>query len=170
MGNGKTADFSSATYSAHARHALLLATNSCTRKVFFKRGNEPMHAVRWLASPRQGEKILLNDFWYFSSLTSTRKEKYLKIKDKSPSPVSSQNKKHLPYPLFLLLMPPQKKKLSKRKRRNRNFALCGARQGLRPLTCKPLKRLDLNFSGGGENIIMAGEKQKIPKKRASSNI
>ena len=77
MGNGKTADFSSATYSAHARHALLFATNSCTRKVFFKRGNEPMHAVRWLASPRQGEKILLNDFWYFSSLKSTRKEKLL---------------------------------------------------------------------------------------------
>ena len=38
------------------------ATNSCTRKKIFKRGNEPMHAVRWLASPRQGEKILLNDF------------------------------------------------------------------------------------------------------------
>ena len=38
-----------------------------------------MHAVRWLASPRQGEKILLNDFWYFSSLKSTRKEKHLYV-------------------------------------------------------------------------------------------
>ena len=36
-----------------------------------------MHAVRWLASPRQGAKALLNDFWYFSSLKSTIKEKYL---------------------------------------------------------------------------------------------
>ena len=44
------------------------------------RGNEPMHAVRWLASPRQGRrflrgwKILLNDFWYFSSQKSTIKK------------------------------------------------------------------------------------------------
>ena len=38
-----------------------------------------MHALRWLASPRQGEKILLNDFWYFSSLKSTRKEKHLYV-------------------------------------------------------------------------------------------
>ena len=43
------------------------------------RGNEPMHAVRWLASPRQGEKILLNDFWYFSSLKSTIKKSYFMI-------------------------------------------------------------------------------------------
>ena len=38
-----------------------------------------MHAVRWLASPRQGENALLNDFWYFSSLKSTRKEKHLYV-------------------------------------------------------------------------------------------
>ena len=49
-------------FTARTCHALLPATNSCTR------GNEPMHAVRWLASPRQGEsflrggKALLNDF------------------------------------------------------------------------------------------------------------
>ena len=55
------------------------AANSCTR------GNEPMHAVRWLASPRQGEcflrgrKALLNDFWYFSSQKSTIKEKHLYV-------------------------------------------------------------------------------------------
>ena len=65
-------------------------------------------------------------------------------------------------PLFLLHMQAQKKKLSKRKRRNRDFALCGARRGLRvppsrrrrhtcfayvsiPRLRKPLKRLDLNF-------------------------
>ena len=41
-----------------------------------------MHAVRWLASPRQGEKILLNDFWYFWSCKSTIKEKYDKTKVK----------------------------------------------------------------------------------------
>ena len=62
---------------ARTRHALLPATNSCTRKKIFKRGNEPMHAVRWLASPRQGEKILLNDFWYFWSYKSTIREKFL---------------------------------------------------------------------------------------------
>ena len=49
----------------------------------------------------------------------------------SPSPVNNQNKGFLPYPLFLLHMQAQKKKLSKRKRRNRDFALCGARRGLR---------------------------------------
>ena len=169
MGNGKTADFSSATYSAHARHALLLATNSCTRKVFFKRGNEPMHAVRWLASPRQGEKILLNDFWYFSSLKSTRKEKYLKIKDKSPSPVSSQNKKHLPYPLFLLHMQAQNKKLSKRKRRNRDFALCGARP-TPPSARAAFPKRRAKTLLWRVKLQIVGEKQKIPKKRASSNI
>ena len=42
-----------------------------------------MHAVRWLASPRQGRcflrgwKALLNDFWYFWSYKSTIKEKLL---------------------------------------------------------------------------------------------
>ena len=47
------------------------------------RGNEPMHAVRWLASPRQGKSsqregnALFADFWYFWSYKSTRKEKFL---------------------------------------------------------------------------------------------
>ena len=45
------------------------------------RGNEPMHAVRWLASPRQGKSsqregnALFDDFWYFWSFKSTIKEK-----------------------------------------------------------------------------------------------
>ena len=42
-----------------------------------------MHAVRWLASPRQGKRYiregnaLLYDFWYFSSVKSAREEKLL---------------------------------------------------------------------------------------------
>ena len=44
-----------------------------------------MHAVRWLASPRQGEKALLNDFWYFWSYKSTIKEKLLYAKDNTSS-------------------------------------------------------------------------------------
>ena len=54
---------------------------------------------------------------------------YLRAKD----PVKSQSKRYMPHPLFLLHMQAQKKKLSKRKRRNRDFALCGARRGLRVL-------------------------------------
>ena len=38
-----------------------------------------MHAVRWLASPRQGEKALLNDFWYFWSHKSTIKKSFFMI-------------------------------------------------------------------------------------------
>ena len=50
-------------------------------------------------------------------------------------PKYSQHPKEKPLsnPLFLLHMQAQKKKLSKRKRRNRDFALCGARRGLRVL-------------------------------------
>ena len=44
-----------------------------------------MHAVRWLASPRQGEKALLNDFWYFWSYKSTIKEKLIYAKDNTSS-------------------------------------------------------------------------------------
>ena len=46
-------------------------------------GNEPMHAVRWLASPRQGKSsqregnALFDDFCYFWSRKSTIKEKFL---------------------------------------------------------------------------------------------
>ena len=34
-----------------------------------------MHAVRWLASPRQGEKILLNDFCRAFGHSKAREEK-----------------------------------------------------------------------------------------------
>ena len=54
--SGKTTDLCFAPCRTHLPRTAR-ATDSCTRRVFFKRGgNEPMHAVRWLASPRQGEK------------------------------------------------------------------------------------------------------------------
>ena len=61
---------------ARTRHAWLARQTRA-------RGNEPMHAVHWLASPRQGKSsqregnALFDDFWYFSSLKSTIKEKLL---------------------------------------------------------------------------------------------
>ena len=47
-GERKTADFCFILCRTHLPRTAR-ATNSCTR------GNEPMHAVRWLASPRQEE-------------------------------------------------------------------------------------------------------------------
>ena len=92
---------------ARTRHALLLAANSCTR------GNEPMHAVRWLASPRQGEcflrgrKALLNDFWYFSSSKSTIKEKFLydssRANDVRPYSIESKLCQHPKQKIRLLI-------------------------------------------------------------------
>ena len=44
-----------------------------------------MHAVRWLASPRQGKSsqregnALFDDFWYFSSVKSARKKEKLSL-------------------------------------------------------------------------------------------
>ena len=64
-------------YAARARHARLARQTRARGRCFLRGGNEPMHAVRWLASPRQGGKALLNDFWYFSSRKSTIKEKLL---------------------------------------------------------------------------------------------
>ena len=45
--------------------------------LFFGSSWELSNAERCPASPRQGEKALLNDFWYFSSLKSTIREKFL---------------------------------------------------------------------------------------------
>ena len=103
---------------------------------------------------RRTARVLLADFWYFSSQKSTIKEKYLYVsirrqqalpclgdadrvcfvnrsipalQDKNPSALIAKKKKHLPYPLFLLQKQAQKKKLSKRKAPKEDFALCGAR-------------------------------------------
>ena len=85
----------------------------------------------------RGWKILLNDFWYFSSQKSMIKEKFLYFKDNTSSvslwltpsaPVSATPTAFAPqigqfptgegfHPLFLLHIQAQKKKLSKRKRR-----------------------------------------------------
>ena len=101
-----------------------------------------MHAVRWLASPRQGKRYiregnaLLYDFWYFSSVKSAREEKFLYVSSRANNvrpyftgrrgadpyklkPKYSQQPKQkiYAYPLFLLHIQVQKKKLQKRKRR-----------------------------------------------------
>ena len=81
----------------------------------------------------RGRKILLNDFWYFWSLKSTKKEKLLYVKDNTSSTAIAVPLLPLEkalYPLFLLHMQAQKKKLSKRKRRWGDFALCGVRPPL----------------------------------------
>ncbi len=128
--SGKTANLCFILCRAHSPR-MARATNSCTR------GNEPMHAVRWLASPRQGEcflrgrKALLNDFWYFWSHKSTIRKKYLYVSSRettglpyyqNPNFINSQSKRLNPHSLFLLHMQAQKKKLSKRKRRDREIS------------------------------------------------
>ena len=56
-GEQENRQFSLCPYRTHSPR-MARANDSCTRREFFKRGNEPMHAVRWLASPRQGESPL----------------------------------------------------------------------------------------------------------------
>ncbi len=79
------------------------ATNSCTPHGGSQGGRR--------------ESSLLT-FGTFGHSKVQEKKSIFKIKDKSPSPVNSQNKRYVFYPLFLLHMQAQKKKLSKRKRRN----------------------------------------------------
>ncbi len=67
------------SFAARTCHTWLARLTRARGGCFLRGGNEPMHAVRWLASPRQGGKALLNDFWYFSSQKSTIKKKYLYI-------------------------------------------------------------------------------------------
>ena len=120
------------SFVALTRHAWLARLTRARGGSFLRGGNEPMHAVRWLASPRQGEcflkgrKALLNDFWYFWSHKSTIRKKYLYVSSRettglpyyqNPNFINSQSKRLNPHSLFLLHMQAQKKKLSKRKRR-----------------------------------------------------
>ena len=84
--------------------------------------------ARGKSSQREGN-ALFDDFWYFSSLKSTIKEKFLHISSRvvegadpyaqSPSIANRQNKKSKSIPLFLLTKKAQKKKLQKRKRRKK---------------------------------------------------
>ena len=131
-----------------------------------------MHAVRWLASPRQGEcflrgrKALLNDFWYFWSHKSTIRKKYLYVSSRettglpyyqNPNFINSQSKRLNPHSLFLLHMQAQKKKLSKRKRRGRDFALCGARQELRALDGAAFPKRRAKTLLCSAKVLIAGE-------------
>ena len=70
-------------FAARTRHARLARLTRARGGCFLRGGNEPMHAVRWLASPRQGGNALLYDFWYFSSSKSTIKEKYLYVSSRA---------------------------------------------------------------------------------------
>ena len=91
--------------------------------------------ARGKSSQREGN-ALFDDFWYFSSLKSTIKEKFLYVSSRANNvrpyhagrrgadpyklkPKYSQQPKQkiYAYPLFLLHMQAQKKKLQKRKRR-----------------------------------------------------
>ena len=65
------------------------AANSCTRRVFFKRGELTNARSALVGVAETGGKALLNDFWYFSSPKSTRKEKLLYV--------SSRETTGLPY-------------------------------------------------------------------------
>ena len=103
-----------------------------------------MHAVRWLASPRQGEKALLNDFWYFWSRKSTRKEKLLYVSSREttglpyyPNPEFHQQPKEklISLSAFSFDEAGAKEKAIKKKTPEEYFALCGARQELRVLDC-----------------------------------
>ena len=49
-------------FTARTCHAWLARLTRARGGSFLRGRNEPMHAVRWLASPRQGGKALLNDF------------------------------------------------------------------------------------------------------------
>ena len=93
----------------------------------------------------RGCKILLNDFWYFSSLKSTIREKFLydtslleffsranivrPYHAKSKSPQQPKEKIKTPY-AFSFAYTGAKEKAIKKKTPSGDFALCGARQGL----------------------------------------
>ena len=118
--SGKTADFRYILCHTHLPR-MARATNSCTREEISKRGELTNARSALVGVAETGVNALFDDFWYFSSLKSTIKRKYLYVKDNTSStaiavPLLPQEKAL--YPLFLLQKQAQKKKLSKRKRRN----------------------------------------------------
>ena len=98
--------------------------------------------ARGKSSQREGN-ALFDDFWYFSSLKSTIKEKFLYFKDNTssvslwltPSPTGEGF-----HPLFLLHIQAQKKKLQKRKRRKKISRSAERDKGDLPLTQPPFEK------------------------------
>ena len=104
------------------------ATNSCTPHGGSQGGRR--------------ESSLLT-FGTFGHSKVQEKKSIFKIKDKSPSPVNSQNKRYVFYPLFLLPSPPQKKKLQKKENAGMRFrALRSATRTTRaPVSATPTHML-----------------------------
>ena len=121
------------------------ATNSCTRGM-----NQCTQCVGWRrrdwgkSSQREGN-ALFDDFWYFSSLKSTIKEKFLydtslleffsranivrPYHAKSKSPQQPKEKIKTPY-AFSFAYTGAKEKAIKKKTPKEDFALCGVRPPL----------------------------------------
>ena len=74
--SGKTADFRSALCGTHLPR-MVRATNSCTREELSKRGELTNARSALVGVAETGVNALFDDFWYFSSRKSTRKEKLL---------------------------------------------------------------------------------------------
>ena len=82
---------------------------------------------------------------------------------KNPSTANIQNKRFLPYTLFLLLLPPQKKKLSKRKRRHeisRSAERARRRRRLAPPFEKGGRKLQLKLR---ETLSVCNTKKGNPR-------
>ena len=107
--------------------------NQCTECVGWRRRD------RGKSSQREGN-ALFDDFWYFSSLKSTIKEKLLyassRVVDgadpyKIKSKYNQQPKEKIKTPYaFSFAYTGAKEKAIKKKTPKEDFALCGARQGL----------------------------------------
>ena len=162
MGNGKTADFSSATYSAHARHALLFATNSCTRKVFFKRMENPLKWLLVLFVTEKYEKRKVTS-WFFTGEQCSPLPFEFKVQH------VAKTKNFCPIRFFFCICRRKRKSYQKENAEieiSRSAERDRRHRRLVPPSPKGGRKL---YYGAGSFRLWA-KKQKIPKKRASSNI
>ena len=65
------------SFAARTRHAPLLANNSCTRGELSKRGELTNARSALVGVAETGVNALFDDFWYFWSLKSARRKKFL---------------------------------------------------------------------------------------------
>ena len=65
-------------FAARTCHALLLATNSCTREELSKRGELTNARSALVGVAETGVNALFDDFWYFWSYKSTIKKSFFK--------------------------------------------------------------------------------------------
>ena len=95
-------------------------------------------AALFVSEKRDKRKVFLRFYTAAASRTLSRRRQHtcsayvsIPLQDKVQVQPTAKRKNQMLFSLLLLHMQAQKKKLSKRKRRNRDFALCGARRGLR---------------------------------------